>query len=115
VILPQRGIGPVPVAMPRGWGANLEGRVRKHPGRFSEVVSLEEDLANCGKAITWGSGAAIKALMLGIPVESHMPDWLGRCENTDEDRLRMFREIAWCQFTLSEISEGLPFRRLLNL
>lgn len=114
VILPQRGIGPVPIAMPRGWGANLEGRVRKHPGRFSEVVSLEEDLANCGKVITWGSGSAIKAIMWGIPVESHMPLWIGACENTDEDRLRMFRELAWCQFTLTEIGQGLPFRRLLN-
>jgi hypothetical protein len=115
VILPQRGIGPVPVAMPRGWGANFEGRVRKHPGRLAEHISLEEDLANCGKVITWGSGAAIKAIMWGIPVESHMPSWIGEQDNTDEGRLAMFRRLAHAQWTLQEISEGLPFHRLLGI
>lgn len=110
VVLPQRGIGPAGVAMPRNWTAS--GRVRKHPGQ-GQAVPLEQDLANCGRVVTWGSGAAIKALMWGIPVESHMPNWIGEQDNTDQGRLEMFRRLAWAQWTLEEISEGEPFRRLL--
>lgn len=114
VILPQRGIGSPPVAMPRGWEYGFAGRIRRHPGRHPEQISLEQDLAKAGKVVTWGSGAAIKALIMGIPVYSHMPEWIGACENTDKDRLRMFRELSWSQFTLEEIAEGFPFRRLLE-
>jgi hypothetical protein len=118
VILPQRGIGSPPTAMPLDWPTKAlktyGGRIRKHPGRFA-CKPLEDDLANCGKVVTWGSGAAIKALIMGIPVESHMPLWIGAQNNTDEGRLAMFRRLAHAQWTLQEISEGLPFRRLLNL
>lgn len=110
VVLPQRGIGPAGVAMPRGWTA--AGRVRAHPGA-REAVPLEVDLANCGKVVTWGSGAAVKALMWGIPVESHMPQWIAAQDNTDAGRLAMFRRLAWAQWTLDEISAGLPFQRLI--
>lgn len=108
VVLPQRGIGAD--GMPGGWTA--PGRVRKHPGRGVEVP-LEQDLANAGKVITWGSGAAVKALILGVPVESHMPEWVGTQDNTDAGRVAMFRRLAWCQWTMDEIAAGVPFRRLL--
>lgn len=113
VILPQRGIGVG--GMPKTWPQRVmgEGRVRPHPGQ-QKVKPLSEDLAHCGKVITWGSGAAIKALMWGIPVESHMADWIGTCEPTDADRLRMLRELAWSQWTLDEIRTGYPFQRLLT-
>lgn len=116
VILPQRGIGSSPIAMPIGWEQDFifRGRIRKHPGRYPELISLEQDLANAGKVITWGSAAAIKALMWGIPVESKMPHWIGEQDNTDEGRLAMFRSLAWAQWTLEEIAEGLPFLRLLR-
>jgi len=113
VILPQRGIGPPGVAMPAGWGHQFAGRMRRHPGR-REATPLELDLRECGKVITWGSGAAIKALILGIPVESHMPNWIGEQDNTDAGRLEMFRRLAWAQFTMNEIESGLPFERLLG-
>lgn len=112
VILPQRGIGPAGVAMPRGWGQQFKGRIRLHPGQ-RPCVPLEQDLAKVGKAITWGSGAAVKALMWGIPVESHMPDWIAEQDNTVAGRLAMFRRLAWAQWTLEEIATGEPFRRLL--
>lgn len=64
VVLPQRGIGAK--GMPRGWTA--PGRVRPHPGQ-KPATDLAHDLRNAGKVVTWGSGAAVKALMLGIPVE----------------------------------------------
>lgn len=109
VVLPQRGIGAG--GMPKNWTA--PGRVRKHPGRVGSVV-LEKDLANAGKVVTWGSGAAVKALMLGVPVESHMPGWIGEQDNTDHGRLEMFRRLAWAQWRLEEISSGYAFERLLS-
>lgn len=118
VILPQRGIGSRPTAMPRDWPAKAKkrhgGRVRSHPGRETNVKPLEDDLAKAGKVITWGSGAAIKALMMGIPVVSDMPDWIGQQDNTEQGRLEMFRRLAWAQWTLEEIACGVPFERLLS-
>lgn len=110
VVLPQRGIGPKEVAMPRNWTA--PGRVRAHPGR-NPCIPLRTDLARCGKVVTWGSGAAIHALMWGIPVESHMPNWIGEQDNTDAGRLSMFRRLAWAQWQLEEIASGEPLKRML--
>jgi len=116
VILAQRGIGPAGVAMPAGWPAwaleRFGGRVRPHPGTGS-AKPLEDDLANCGRAVTWGSGAAIRALVLGIPVTSELPGWIGQQDNTDAGRLDMFRRLAWAQWRLAEIASGEPFERLL--
>lgn len=117
VILPQRGIGAPPVAMPLDWPRKAQrrhgGRIRPHPGTRA-AVPLELDLAHAGCVVTWGSGAAIRALMWGIPVTSEMPDWIGQQDNTDAGRLGMFRRLAWSQWRLSEIAEGTPIARLLE-
>lgn len=113
VILPQRGIGPRATVMPYGWANGKVGRLRAHPGRFPGIP-LEQDLAGAGKVMTWGSGAAIKALILGIPVESDMPNWIGEQDNTDAGRLAMFRSLAWAQWRLEEIRSGEAFGRLLE-
>ena len=116
VILPQRGIGSPPTVMPANWAKSAYqrhgGRVRPHPGR-NQAKPLADDLAKCGRVVTWGSGAAIQALMIGIPVISEMPDWIGAQSNTDEDRLRMFRELAWAQWELREIESGEAFEGFL--
>lgn len=108
--LGQRGIGPR--GTPKNWVPRNVDRVRKHPG-VGVCVPLDVDLAKCGTVVTWGSGAAVKALMWGIRVESHMPKWCGEQQNTYESRLEMFRRLAWAQYTLSEIEMGEPFARLL--
>lgn len=107
VILPQRGIGSEPTAMPREWLENVrrQGRVRPHPGQ-RPATPLEQDLAQARLAVTWGSGAAIKALMLGVPVRADMPCWVGAQDNTDAGRLAMFRRLAWGQWRLEEIESG---------
>jgi hypothetical protein len=114
VILMQRGIGPPCTAQPAGWHPGVSGRVRGHPGQRTDRVPLEVDLAHAGRVITWGSGAAIKALIWGIPVESHFPAWIGRQDNTDAGRLAMFRRLAWAQWRHAEIARGDPFRWLLQ-
>ena len=117
IILPQRGIGARPTAMPSGWAARAQakhgGRIRAHPGT-RPCKPLEDDLANCGKVITWGSGAAVKALIMGIPVFSAMPNWIGEQDNTEADRLAMFRQMAWAQWRLSELGSGEAFARMLD-
>lgn len=97
--------------MPKNWTA--PGRVRKHPGK-SAAIPLEKDLAKAGKVVTWGSGAAVKALMMGIRVESHMPDWIAAQDNTDQGRLDMFGRLAWAQWRLEEIASGAAFEWVLS-
>lgn len=118
VILAQRGIGPAKVKMPVNFlkiarKEHPDARVRKHPGSRKGFIPLWDDLLTAGKIVTWGSGAAIKALMWGIPVKSYLPNWIGQQDNSDEGRLEMFRQLAWAQWTLGEIDSGEPFRRLL--
>jgi hypothetical protein len=63
--------------------------------------------------ITWGSGAAIKALLWGIQAVSEMPNWIGEQDNTPESRLEMFRRLALAQWELHEIESGEAFACLL--
>lgn len=136
VVLPQRGIGPAGVAMPQGWQADvcsrlaahrIKHRVRAHPG-VNDCLPLEQDLANASAVVTWGSGAAHKALLMGVPVVYDFPRWIGagagvllsdwlsgaelnRCESS---RLTMFRRLAWAQWRVSEIANGEAFKWLLS-
>lgn len=130
VLLPQRGIGPTGVAMPRDWprravrsiGLPYPVRVRPHPGT-QPAVPLDHDLRNAAAVATWGSGAAIKALQLGIPVLYGFPRWIGaqagapigaELKRDDAARLAMFRRLAWAQWRLDEIASGEAFRQLLG-
>jgi hypothetical protein len=116
VILPQRGIGPPGVAMPSTWPESAlkrhGGRLRPHPGK-RESKPLADDLARCERVVTWGSGAAVQALLMGIRVTSEMPEWIAEQDNTDAGRLATFRRMAWAQWRLAEIASGEPFERLL--
>jgi hypothetical protein len=128
VVLPQRGIGPPGVAMPGNWPRQVErlGRVRRHPGA-REAVPLDKDLSRAGRVITWGSGAAIRALAWGIPVFYAFPKWIGAEAATpldrlkdgpkkdDAARLRMFERLAWAQWHLSEIESGEAIKQLLEV
>jgi hypothetical protein len=132
LVLAQRSIGPAGVAMPVEWTASVFERlrrltkrpikIRRHPGK--ERPPLEPDLENCWAAVTWGSGAGIKAITAGIPVFHEMPNWIGapaarRGINDLEnpflgDRLPMLRRLAWHQWRISEIASGKPFEWLLK-
>jgi hypothetical protein len=133
VVLPQRGIGPPGTAMPRDWLARTEAqlagmkyRVRRHPG-VTQCISLEDDLRNASAVCTWGSGAALKALTMGIPVYSDMPNWIGYMaalplkalkqglrKTDDIARREVLRSVAWAMWRLEEITDGTAFRRLLG-
>lgn len=119
IVLGQRGIGEPGIRSPDGWGERMAGklgaRLRQHPGK--EKTPLEPDLLNAEKVVTWNSGAALKALMFGVPVWYDFPQWIGGMAASrigeplvrdDALRLAMFRRLSWSMFTLDEISEGLP-------
>lgn len=130
LVLPQRGIGQRGVTMPLGWGdktrnelqtkTNRFVRIREHPGTKTGGSSLEEDLSKAWACVTWSSGAALKALMLGVPVFYGYPNWIGKGaanplgfdleDRFVGDRLPMFRRLAWAMWELSEIKTGEPFR-----
>lgn len=117
VIIAQRGIGSPPTAMPMHWTESAHkrhgGRVRRHPG-MSAGIPLDIDLKEAGKVVTWGSGAAVKALMMGIPVASEMPNWIAAQDNTEKGRLAMLRRLAWAQYRMTEIKTGEAFAWLLS-
>jgi hypothetical protein len=134
LLLPQRGIGEPGVAMPKSWvreTVNQLGRVtrrrvvvRDHPGRHISPRPLEEALAGCWCAVTWGSGAGVKALVAGFPVIHGLEDWIGAPAASRDlglvdappmlKRLPMLERLAWAQWTVGEIESGEAFACLLS-
>lgn len=135
VLLPQRGIGAPGVAMPLRWVNTTEAMLkrstrrkistRRHPGHLKTEPYEALKHAHC--AVTWGSGAAIKALAHGIPVFHGLKSWIGaaaasqldgadieRPKMSDDDRLEMFRRLAWAQWDMAQITSGEAFEWLLS-
>lgn len=133
VVLATRHIGIDGVREPTGWAHTFAKRhpkllgypvrMREHPGE-KPAAPLEYDLRNAWAVVTWGSGAALKALTLGIPVFYGFPMWIGReaaapvvagvTERATPDRLPMFRKLAWAMWNTEEIGNGAPFKCLLG-
>jgi len=136
VLLATRHIGPPGVAEPRGWlaqverelrsGTDLRVRVRPHPGE-NPATPLERDLKDACAVVTWGSGAALKALLMGIPAVYGFRQWIGAgagalytgpnqfassLRTFGDHRLSMFRRLAWGMWTTEELSTGIPFQCL---
>lgn len=132
LILPQRGIGAHGVRMPTTWLTSVRKRlskmtdrplkVRLHPGH--KKTDPLEDLRGCHAAVTWGSGAGIKAIAHGYPVFYEFDRWIGqsaarRLERSidschEGDRSELWRRVTWAQFTLEEVASGFAFDGLLN-
>lgn len=134
LVLPQRGIGGPATRMPSDWlrfaekslsRVKIPYKVRCHPGKY-EKTPLSKDLVDKAAVVTWASGAAVKALMEGVPVFYELKNWvMASCSThisnlhqgplrSDALRLDSFRRMAWCQWTVEEIASGLPFERLLT-
>lgn len=132
LVLPQRGIGSQSVRMPSTWTQGVVKRlkaitdrpirIRQHPG--AKKADPLPDLLGCHAAVTWGSGAGIKALQYGFPVFHELDKWIGGCAarrladsiedcNTG-DRTELWRRISWAQWSLDDIRSGEAFDRLLN-
>lgn len=130
LVLEQRGIGEPGVASPYRWAdavaPSVRGRIRRHPGAEPPSCTLRDDLADVRQVVTWSSGAALLALMMGVPVFHAFPRWIGAPAarplsdfalgplRDDAARLAMFRRLAWAQWTLAEVESGYAFERLLQ-
>lgn len=132
LLLPQRGIGSPGVRMPNGWLGGVTKRlaavtgrpvrVRLHPGH--KKLDPAPDFVDCHAAVTWGSGAGIKALQAGIPVFHEFERWIGGVAGSRlggdvescnmPDRAELWRRVSWAQWALDEISSGEAFDRLLH-
>ena len=134
LVLAQRGIGSPPVAQPLGWHeravADLERAghrvvLRGHPGNHQENPSLYAQLEQASCAVTWGSGAGVKALLHGVPVYHGLVCWIGAPaarayqkplpEPLRGDRSVMLTRMAWAMWSVEEIASGEAFRHLLGL
>ena len=141
LICPQRGFTAAPYGMPSGWASRVLGelrkagipaRVREHPKAKDRHISdadcldgLMRDLDGARAAVIWGSSAGVHALIAGYPVFHDAPRWVADLAArkfsvtalTDPflgDRLPAFHRLAWAQWTVDEISTGVPFRHLLQ-
>jgi len=130
VILAQRGIGSEEVRSPNAWAQLIHrkygGRIREHPGKDEPEVTLEYDLRAAQAVMTWASSAALKALVLGVPVWYGYSKWIGaeasrplsefggEPKRDDAARLSMFQKMIWAMWRLSEIEDGTAFKRLLE-
>lgn len=104
---------------------------RPIPGtRFSpHAIPLEAELANCWCVVTHHSNVAVDAIVAGIPVicvegvaahvSSVMTDqWMtreqvespGQVENLH--RIQWMANLAYCQWSIREMAQGLPWRHL---
>lgn len=129
VIFEQRGYGEPEIRAPDQWAVSAKrrfgGRIRPHPGGEGGKP-LEEDLRDARCALTWNSGAALKALVLGVPVFYEFDRWIGaraslpvsvwgaEPKRDDAARLAMFQRLAWAMWTLDEIRTGYAFSSLLR-
>lgn len=132
VVLPQRAIGEPGVAMPREWELHIVNklravtkrnvRVRPHPGKEPASVTLYDDLKHAWAVVTWSSGAAIKAIAMGVPAFYMFENWIAApmakfgiddLENPYRgERESCLHRIGWAQWTAEEVANGVPFRYL---
>lgn len=133
VVLAQRGIGVAPIAQPMAWAENAVDAIRrrtkrpvvlrKHPGEQGRNQSLDDALQDAWACVTWGSGAGLKAITLGVPVFHGLKCWIGApaarewTQDIEDpfrgDRRPMLRSLMNAQWRLDEIQRGECFRALL--
>lgn len=131
LVLPQRGMGEPGVRQESNWlTLVLDGlsrvtdrpvKVHRHPGVRPHPPI---DWADAYAAVTHASGAAIKAIVAGIPVFHTFERWIGRdaavhgIGRIDQpflgDRRPMLHKLSWAQWSAEEIASGEPFRCLLK-
>lgn len=134
LVCAARGMGSPEMREPRGWADDVCRRLarvtdrpvalRRHPGKAYAERPLLRDLAGAWAVVVWGSNCATHALVEGVPVFYEAPHLItaGAAERgiaTVErprypDRLPTFHRLAWAQWTLDEIRQGVPFGHLLR-
>lgn len=131
LVIPQRGMGVPPVAMPRNWLQDVLPRLAKVTDRPIKVRypefrihPIEPEFEGAHAIVTWASGGGIKAIVEGYPVFYEMPGWIGAfaarpgLEDLERpylgERDTMFHQMSWAMWTAEEIERGEPFECLLQ-
>lgn len=120
LVCAQRGIGSPEMASPPQWAEKVAEqlkrmgktvRLRPHPGQFKPKVDLLDDLRGAHECVIWSSGAGVRALVEGIPVQYRAPHWICQGPGTREEKLHRMSHGQW---HFDEIGTGEPFARLLE-
>jgi hypothetical protein len=97
---------------------NLARGLRRSPGytEMSKAVHLEDALADAHVVITYNSNTGVDAAIAGVPVVAVDPGSMASAVAASRvgDRIMPAREpwahaLAWKQWTLREIAQGVPF------
>ena len=109
--------------MPRDYKFPNKCRIRPHLG-LQEIIPVERDIQNARAVVTWGSGAAIKALAMGIPVFYGFNDWIAKDGATlisqadwknpqRPDRTKAFENVFSAMWTIQEVESGIAFKEFM--
>ncbi len=107
--------------------------LRKHPhqnftprGKYevSEMLNIKDDLAKAKFTVSFSTNAAIDGIIEGVPALVHSQksilwrDYNGVTENNIVNppvligRPQFMQELAYSQWSIKEIEQGLPWKRL---
>lgn len=133
LVCPNRSFGVGEQVMRADWAERRAEQLRKHTRRPVRVRAhpgndepkrhpLEADLRGAWGMVIWSSSCGVHALAAGIPVYVEAPYWVMKGASASgpvdapvmPDRLPHFVKMSWAQWTLAEISEGTPFKCMLN-
>lgn len=141
LVCPNRYIGSKQMRMPADWLQktverlgqwNRPIRVRHHPGNWQKTppkVPLSADLEGVYAVVIWSSTVGVHALAEGYPVVVTSPRWIcsrmggvhsmrgisGLDWSHYNLRYTDFIGLSWAQWTVKEISQGVPFQCLLQI
>ena len=99
-------------------------KIRPHPGNNPPKIPFADDLRDCWAVVIWSSSAGVQALVAGVPVFCIAPYWVARGATFQNlklidnppldtiDRAKSFHALAWAQWHLWEIEQGIPFKHL---
>lgn len=96
--------------------------IRRHPGNDVPKRPVSADLDNAWAVVVWSSSVAVHALAAGIPTFIEAPFHIvkgasatGSIEApTTPGRRPWFERMAWGQWRVDEIEQGVPFRHLFT-
>ena len=131
LVIPQRGMGVPPIAMPRGWTTDIATRLAAKTKRpivirypQDRIHPIEPEFRDAHAIVTWASGGAVKAIINGYPVFYEMPHWIGayaaihgieslECPYLGE-RETFLHRLSWAMWRTHEIADGTCLKCLLR-
>lgn len=118
----QRGVGSIRMHSPAGWGPKMVAKLKAktdqqvklmpHPGDKGKLEADLKHIQGASHVHIWSSALGVRALVEGVPVTHHAPNWI--CEGWAADRGAALRRMAYGQWHHEELATGMPFARLLS-